>query len=71
MSGGVATHDQPLEQRVLDIFLSLDVHRLSQQVAELQLLRAQMLVDAEDVLRTKHQKVVAGAKEETLHIVHE
>jgi len=71
MNGGDATQDQPFEQRVQDIFLRLDVHRLSQQVAELQLLCAQMLVDAEDVLRTKHQKVVAGAKEEALHNVHE
>ena len=70
MSGVDANLDQPLEQRVHDILLSLDIHRLSQQVAELQLLRARMLVDAEDVLRTKHQKVVAGAKEEALHDVH-
>ena len=70
MNGGDSNHDKPLEQRVHDVFISLDIHRLSQQVAELQLLRAQMLVDAEDVLQTKHQKVVAGAKEEALHDVH-
>ena len=70
ISGGDVNHDQPLEQRVHDILLSLNVHRLSQQVAELKLLRAQMLIDAEDVLRTKHQKVVAGAKEEALRNVH-
>ena len=70
MNGGDSNHDKPLEQRVHDVFISLDIHRLSQQVAELQLLRAQMLVDAEDVLQTQHQKVVAGAKEEALHDVH-
>ena len=48
MNGGDSNHDKPLEQRVHDVFISLDIHRLSQQVAELQLLRAQMLVGAQD-----------------------
>ena len=71
MNGGDVTQVQPYEQRAQDILCSLSVHRLSQQVDELKLIRARMLVEVEGALETKHQKVVSGAKEETLHTVHE
>ena len=50
---------------------ALNISRLSFQVAELRLLRDLLMETAEEAVRNKYNKVVAGAKEEAMHAVHD
>lgn len=68
---GNSSVDVTHADRACDLLSALNISRLSFQVAELRLLRDLLMETAEEAVRNKYNKVVAGAKEEAMHAVHD
>jgi hypothetical protein len=68
---GNSSVDATHADRACDLLSALNISRLSFQVAELRVLRELLMETADEAVRNKYKKVVAGAKEEAMHAVHD